>query len=198
MAAPPTPGEANLLIGLVIGMFNATPGQFYGVDVLAVCRANGGSIANTAQTLSTTAIYQSLYPQTMTPNEFATKWLTTFGLQNDPAAIQFVTSRLNAGMPKWQVQLEGLQFLLATTDPAYAAAKATLLNKVDVSYYYTIVKELSSTSLSTLMGAIASVNHTPESAETAKRSFDTGTTAHSADADQVTLVGVQENDWGNA
>jgi len=76
----------------------------------------------------------------MTPSEFAAKWLNTFGLQNDPAAIQFVTARINAGMPKWQVQLEGLQFLLATTDSAYAAAKPALLNKVDVSYYYTIVK----------------------------------------------------------
>jgi len=34
MTTPPTPGEAILLIGLLVGMFNATPGQLYGADVL--------------------------------------------------------------------------------------------------------------------------------------------------------------------
>lgn len=184
-----TSQESTLLLSLVVGMFNASPGYSFGIDVQSLYRATGGSIAGTMSTLSTTSAYKTLYPDAMSSSDFAVQWLATFGLQSNAAALEFVTSRVASGMPRWQVQLEGLQFLVATSDPAFSGAQAVLANKIDVAHYHTVVRQLSSSSLETLVGIIGSVDATAQSAESAKRALDNTGPAR-ANVDSVDLVGV--------
>ncbi len=152
-----TTQERTNILKLTVGLFNAAPGANYLSEFTSVFEANGHNLAALAGTLGTTGAFQSLYPSFQTASEFATKFLTTLGLQGNTEAVDFVTAKFNAGVPKAQIIFDALVALDASTSAEFAAAKAILDNKAAVAENYSVTLGASSTSLETLQGAVANV-----------------------------------------
>lgn len=155
--------ERTNILKLTVGLFNAAPGANYLSEFTSVFEANGHNLAALAGTLGTTGAFQSLYPNFQTASEFATKFLTTLGLQGNTEAVDFVTAKFNAGVPKAQIIFDALVALDASTSAEFAAAKAILDNKAAVAENYSVTLGASSTSLETLQGALANVTADPAS-----------------------------------
>ncbi len=158
-----TTQERTNILKLTVGLFNAAPGANYLSEFTSVFEANGHNLAALAGTLGTTGAFQSLYPNFQTASEFATKFLTTLGLQGNTEAVDFVTAKFNAGVPKAQIIYDALVALDASTSAEFAAAKAILVNKAAVAENYSVTLGASSTSLETLQGALANVTADPAS-----------------------------------
>lgn len=158
-----TTQERTNILKLTVGLFNAAPGANYLSEFTSVFEANGHNLAALAGTLGTTGAFQSLYPSFQTASEFATKFLTTLGLQGNTEAVDFVTAKFNAGVPKAQIIFDALVALDASTSAEFAAAKAILVNKAAVAENYSVTLGASSTSLATLQGAVANVTADPAS-----------------------------------
>lgn len=158
-----TTQERTNILKLTVGLFNAAPGANYLSEFTSVFEANGHNLAALAGTLGTTGAFQSLYPNFQTASEFATKFLTTLGLQGNTEAVDFVTAKFNAGVPKAQIIYDALVALDASTSAEFAAAKAILANKAAVAENYSVTLGASSTSLETLQGALANVTADPAS-----------------------------------
>jgi len=152
-----TTQERTNILKLTVGLFNAAPGANYLSEFTSVFEANGHNLAALAGTLGTTGAFQSLYPSFQTASEFATKFLTTLGLQGNTEAVDFVTAKFNASVPKAQIIFDALVALDASTSAEFAAAKAILVNKAAVAENYSVTLAASSTSLATLQGAVANV-----------------------------------------
>lgn len=152
-----TTQERTNILKLTVGLFNAAPGANYLSEFTSVFEANGHNLGALANTLGTTGAFQSLYPNFQTASEFATKFLTTLGLQGKTEAVDFVTAKFNAGVPKAQIIFDALVALDASTSTEYADAKAILVNKAAVAENYSVTLAASSTSLATLQGAVANV-----------------------------------------
>ena len=148
-----TTTERDAIIKLVIGMFNAAPGATYLSTITSIFEANGHNMTALAQTLSTTSAFTSLYPNFQTTSEFVTSFLTKLGLQTNQTAIDYVTAQVNAGVNKGEIILNAIT-ILDKIDPAVGgqigAAAGALDNKAAVAKYYTVDKNGTSTSLSTL------------------------------------------------
>lgn len=158
-----TTQERTNILKLTVGLFNAAPGANYLSEFTSVFEANGHNLAALAGTLGTTGAFQSLYPSFQTASEFATKFLTTLGLQGNTEAVDFVTAKFNAGVPKAQIIYDAVVALDASTSAEFAAAKAILVNKAAVAENYSVTLGASSTSLETLQGALANVTADPAS-----------------------------------
>lgn len=152
-----TTQERTNILKLTVGLFNAAPGANYLSEFTSVFEANGHNYGALALTLGTTGAFQSLYPNFQTASEFATKFLTTLGLQGNTEAVDFVTAKFNAGVPKAQIIYDAVVALDATTSATFADAKAILVNKAAVAENYSVTLGASSTSLATLQGAVANV-----------------------------------------
>lgn len=158
-----TTQERTNILKLTVGLFNAAPGANYLSEFTSVFEANGHNLAALAGTLGTTGAFQSLYPNFQTASEFATKFLTTLGLQGNTEAVDFVTAKFNAGVPKAQIIYDAVVALDASTSAKFAAAKAILVNKAAVAENYSVTLGASSTSLEALQGALANVTADPAS-----------------------------------
>ena len=158
-----TTQERTNILKLTVGLFNAAPGANYMSEFTSVFEANGHNLAALAGTLGTTGAFQSLYPNFQTASEFATKFLTTLGLQGNTEAVDFVTAKFNAGVPKAQIIYDAVVALDASTSAEFAAAKAILVNKAAVAENYSVTLAASSTSLAALQGALANVTADPAS-----------------------------------
>lgn len=203
-----TTQERTNILKLTVGLFNAAPGANYLSEFTSVFEANGHNLAALAGTLGTTGAFQSLYPSFQTASEFATKFLTTLGLQGNTEAVDFVTAKFNAGVPKAQIIYDAVVALDASTSAEFAAAKAILVNKAAVAENYSVTLGASSTSLETLQGALANVTADPASV-TAANAANAGGNGQTfmltqyADnftgnaADNVFLAPVTQNETGS-
>ncbi len=158
-----TATERTSIIELTTLMFNAAPGAVYLGQIDTLFESNGRSISTLASLLAQTSIYTSQNPGFQTSAEFAAKFLTPLGLQNDATATDFIVSKLNSGASKASVVVAAMNALNGL-DPAasaqYQTAKAILNNKTTVAEYYSAVKLGDATDLATLQTVIGSV-HVP-------------------------------------
>ncbi|MCL5740683.1 MAG: hypothetical protein M1430_07465, partial [Betaproteobacteria bacterium] len=152
-----TTQERTNILKLTVGLFNAAPGANYLSEFTSVFEANGHNYGALALTLGTTGAFNSLYPNFQTASEFATKFLTTLGLQGNTEAVDFVTAKFNAGVPKAQIIYDAVVALDATTSATFANAKAILVNKAAVAENYSVTLGASSTSLDALQATLANV-----------------------------------------
>lgn len=194
-----TTQERTNILKLTVGLFNAAPGANYLSEFTSVFEANGHNLAALAGTLGTTGAFQSLYPSFQTASEFATKFLTTLGLQGNTEAVDFVTAKFNAGVPKAQIIFDALVALDASTSAEFAAAKAILVNKAAVAENYSVTLGASSTSLETLQGALANVTADPASVTAANAANAGGNgQTFTLTVNQDSLTGTAGNDTFNA
>ena len=90
-----TAAERNQIVELTVMLFNAAPGAEYLSQIVSVYESTGRSLQTLANVLAGTPVYQSLYPNTQTADQFADAFLTPLGLQNDALARDFVVAKMN-------------------------------------------------------------------------------------------------------
>ena len=170
--------ERTNILKLVVAMFNAPAGSVYLSEITSVFEANGRNLSALAQTLSNTGAFKALNPNFQSPQEFAAKFLTPYGLQNNATAVDFIVSKVNAGINKGQIGFEAASAIDAYTgtDAAIIAAKAIQNNKTSVAEFYSVTKAVPQTDLAQLQAAFAGVTAAVSSVAAANASID-GTTS---------------------
>lgn len=167
-----TTQERTNILKLVAGMFNAAPGAAYLSEFTTAYQAMGSNLNNLATALGNTGAFKSLYPSSLTSAEFATKFLTTLGLQANTDAVAWVQAKVNAGQSFASVIVQAVSALDATSEAQFASAKALLANKASVAEYYSVPAPVgvgvSSDNLATLQGVVAKVTADTASVQTAK------------------------------
>lgn len=170
-----TSQERTNIVKLTVAMFNAAPGANYLSDLGTAYEANGRSLAQLASTLSDNSAYLALNPASQSAAQFASAFLTPLGLQANAVALDFVTSRFNAGATKGQIAFEAALALDGSADPAFADARAILVNKTAVAEYYSVTKAILQTSVATLQQVVAPVTKDSTSVVTANAAIDSTT-----------------------
>lgn len=194
-----TTAERDQIIKLVVGMFNAAPGSTYLNLIVSIYEANGHNLPALAQTLAGTTAFQQIHPNFETAGEFATSFLTQFGLQGNQTAIDFITSRFNAGVSKGVIIQQAIS-VLDGIDPSVGgtigAAAAILDNKGAVATYYSVTRAVPQTDLATLQNVIAAVDSTAASVTSAQANIDAGAQGVSLPLtqNQDSLLGGSTND----
>jgi len=192
-----TSQERTNIIKLVVAMFNAAPGATYLSDLTVAYEANGRSLAQLARTLTDTAAYKAINPVFQTAAEFSASLLTPLGLQNNSTAIDFVTAKFNAGVPKGSIAFDVATALDATTDTQFADAKAILSNKTTVAEYYSVTKVVAQTNIGTLQAVISNVTKDASTVIVANAAIDNGVStgqAISLTTSVDNVVGTSGND----
>ncbi len=166
------------IIKLIVAMFNAAPGA----DVLAELRSAltaGESVENLARNLVQTAVFKSLYPDTLGSAEFAARFANNvLGEEVGFDQLAFATVELTAlqlaGLDRGQVVLRAIEALLAVepTNPEWGNARQAFENKVTVAEYYSIEKQKSAQTLEELQEVLAPVTSSEFSTENAIRVVD--------------------------
>jgi hypothetical protein len=153
-----TAAERDSIVKLTVGIFNAAPGNTYLSEFTNFFEANGRSLTNLANYLAGSSTYKSVYGSFQLASEFASTFLTPLGLQANSVAVEFVTSRFNAGASTQSIMLAAIQALDSTTDSAFTAAKAILNNKTSVATTYSLTS--GATTLAALQSVVSSVDAT--------------------------------------
>lgn len=190
--------ERTTILKLVAGMFNAAPGATYLAEFTDAFVALNKDFGALAAALGQTGPFQSLYPSFLTAEEFADKFLTTLGLQNNEEAQDWVQAQKNAGADNAAIIFQALNAIEASTSADFAAAKAQLANKAAVAEYYSVTLGKSADSLEALQGVVANVSDDAASAQAAKDALDQtepgGASVVTLTVGQDTLVGTAGND----
>ena len=166
----------NELTGLFVALFNAAPGAGYLSDIVAA-REAGASLESIAANLATKPEFQTVYPAFLTAQEFAARAVDNLLAPTTPAGAQtwaenWIVGKLNAGETPANVLLQAAQALALTSNANYAASKAQLLNKIEVSNHYSVANEQPSTNLVDLQEVLDGVNDTAASVVAAKAAID--------------------------
>ena len=166
------------IIALVVGMFDAAPGQAV-LEDLAQAKLSGMSDAALANHLASTPEFRSIYPTILTNQQFAARLVDNMaGGLLAPAdrqwAIDALTASLNGGATRGETALEAINALRAVepSNTAFYDAKVAFDNKVEVATYFSIELNKNGDSLAELQAVLAGVDETPESVIAAKEAAD--------------------------
>ena len=194
-----TTTERAEILKLLALMFNATPGATYLSQIVSMYEGLGRDLAALANTLDDLPVYATLNPNFLTAEEFAAKFLTPLGLQDDALSLSFVIDKFNAGVPKGQIAYEAMM-LLNAVDPGgpsqYVAAKAILANKAAVSEYFSVTLGVNVTDFATLLLVLNGVTADPESVTDTLEQIDSGTLG--TNGIEAVLTPSQDNVVGSA
>ena len=167
------------LIGLMVGMFDAAPGQVIFNDVADAYRA-GADYTAIANTLAGTDEFKSIYGSNLTDGQYVTRLVNNMldGHVSDADQVQDVidlfVGELNAGATRGQIALAAAAALrdVDPSDPVFGQAGVAFSNKVDVATYYSIDAAQNGNDLAELQAVLAGVDHTDASVEAAKDAID--------------------------
>lgn len=187
-----TLADRTKILQLIVGIFNAAPGEFYLNQIVQAFEAMPGTSAQKtlalAQNLMKTGAAQSIYPASMVGSEFAAAFLTPFGLQGNTSVSSWIAGRYDSGENKGTIIYDAMVKLVTTTDPAFATAKLILNNKVEVATYYSITLGLSDTDLVDLQAVLAGVNQNHSTVDAAIAAINFAVSAPTLSAADVTIA----------
>jgi len=173
-----TTAERSDILELIVLMFDAAPGANYLSAAVSAYEGAGRNMSTFVEILAGTSIYTSLHPNFQTAEEFAADLLETVGLTGDAFATSWVVTKFNAGVSKAQITLqawEALSNLPAGTAQVYVDAADTLANKTEVSLYYSVTVQASSTDVAVLQEVVDDVTEVDATVTTAKSEIDAQT-----------------------
>lgn len=170
------------VIALAVGVWAAAPGAA-NLSELAEFFNNGGDLESLTEELTNSAIFEEEYPNTLTNEEFATRFVDNavgdlVSDDNKEWAVDQLTSQLSAGDSLADVILGALDTLQAVPadDENWGNASVAFDNKVEVAEYFSVELGKNGASMDDLKAVIAGVDQTDESVEEAKEVAD-GTTS---------------------
>ncbi|MDT8428111.1 MAG: Ig-like domain-containing protein, partial [Pseudomonadales bacterium] len=175
----------NDIITLVVGMFDAAPGNAVLTDLVAAFES-GQSLAQLAATLATSTQFTSVYPNFLTAEAFATKLVETLVGDEVPAsekawAVDQLVAEVNAGRSFGEVAFIAIQALSAVPEdePNWGNGAARLNNKVEVATFFTVDRLQSGATLEELQAVIADVTSSQASVDAAEAAIDLNITTFS-------------------
>jgi hypothetical protein len=162
------------LYQIAIAAFGAVPGKVYMEQLAgayeyfnkAQTNPNDGTAAlgTILEILTGKAAFTDIYPETLSPREFATKLVNRVVKSSavdavKSSAIDDLEAALNAGWSRAKVILQGSLNLssIAVTDLAWGNTAKQFQNQLAVSRYYTEVLAVDTTDLARLQGVLASI-----------------------------------------
>ena len=177
-----TTAERTSILKLVVAMFNAPAGATYLSELTNAYETNGRSLSALAVTLSNTGAYKALNPNFQSPQEFAAKFLTPYGLQSNAIAVDFIVSKFNAGVNKGVIALDAATAINNYTgsDAGILAAKAIQNNKAAVAEYYSVTVGIPQTDLAALKAVFSGVTDASASVVAANKAIDVAVAAPTA------------------
>lgn len=154
------------VVNLIVGMFDAAPGKAY-LDTFAAQIDAGKAIDTLAEELASTPFFKSIYPDSLSNEDFAKAWVAKLfdGAVTDASGITFaetyIAGLLNGGATRADAMQAGMQALVDTdnANPIFGKASAQLENKMKAAANYSETQ--SALDLATLQGAIANVTDDP-------------------------------------
>jgi hypothetical protein len=157
--------QKNNLIGIVVGLFNASPGSKFLADLSTIIES-GTSEAQLADILAGTSIFTSGIMGNKTSAAQVAELMNHYGLVADniassPAtqAETFFTNSLNSGVGFGSIVFQATSFLLDASVPAEFTETANLFkNKISVADVHPA--HILSTDLPTLQGPLFGLNGT--------------------------------------
>ena len=187
--------ERTTILKLVAGMFNAAPGATYLADFTDAFVALNKDFGALAAALGQTGPFQTLYPSFLTAEEFANKFLTTLGLQNNEEAQEWVQAHKNAGEDNASIIFQALVAIEASTADEFKAARDQLANKAAVAEFASVTLGVSSDDLGVLQGVLAGVSADAATVQTAKDALTAADTANTyLSVGQDAIAGTAGND----
>jgi len=162
------------IIELVVTAYNAAPGTTLLTELVAIID-EGGTLADVAANLTTSARWKSTYPAFQTAEEFAEEWLGNLvpeaGEDELAEGVSVAVGLINGGASFADLLIEASTFLsaLSEDDEAFGSSAANFNNKVEVATYHTITQETDGIDSAVL----DSVTSDDDTVETAKSSVDT-------------------------
>jgi hypothetical protein len=184
--------QRDELLGLCIAMFNAAPGENY-LGQLIAARESGSSLLDIANALATKPQLQLVYPiyLNVTPvgvPELVQRVSDNLLTSDTPLSARnwansWIQEQLRGGAGIASVLQEAAQALMSTDNPAYASAKALMLNRIEVAKYYSVTQAQSSADIVTLQSVLADVTPAPASVAAAKAAIDSN-----PDSNEFTLT----------
>jgi len=176
----PSDAQKNSVIKLFQSMFNASPGA----DLLNLCSqwlADGMTETELANLIASTDLFKidSLYPTYLSNYDFLRRHLnllmgTTVSDSNKHALALVMQSLLDGGWTRGEVMLTLVNLLLdiPASEPSWGVAAEQLRNKLEVSYYYSATKGLSSNDIGQLQSVTAYVTNDISTVKSAKYLID--------------------------
>jgi hypothetical protein len=202
--------QRNELVGLFIVMFKAAPGEDYLAQLVAA-REAGSSLLDIATALAAKPQVPLAYPLSSgitehyleaIQRELAQQIVGNLLADDTPMsartwATSWASEQLHAGASIASVVLEAAQALMSTDNPAYASAKALMLNRIEVATYYSVTQEQSSVDFAALRDVLAGVSPDPASIAAAKAAIDAnlGSTAFILTVGTDDLIGTDGDDY---
>lgn len=180
----------NDIIELVVTAYNAAPGTTLLTELVAIVDG-GGTLADVAASLTTSARWTSLYPSFQTAEEFAAEWLGALVPEAEADAlaegISVAVGLINGGASFADLILEAQGFLSATdeTDASFGTSAANFNNKVEVATNHTVTLEKDGTD-----GELASVleSVTSDDATVTAANEEQATSGSSSDSFNLTTA----------
>ena len=171
-----TTTERTNILKLVVAMFNAPAGATYLEEIVSTYEAGGKSLSALAVALSNTGAYKALNPNFQSPQDFAAKFLTPYGLQGNDIARDFIIGKFNAN-PNPNKGLIALEAATAInnytgTDVGILAAQSIQNNKASVAEFFSVTRAIPQTDLALLQQAFAGVTAAATSVAEANASID--------------------------
>jgi S-layer protein len=170
-----TAAERSDILELVVLMFNAAPGANYLNLIVEIYEDVGHNLSALANVLAETPVFESLHPNFQTAEEFAADLTATVGLAGDAFATSWVVSQYNAGVSKAQIMYnawQALSNLPAGSAAQYVAAAEMLANKTEVSLYFSVTVQASSTNIADLREVVDDVTADDATVTQAKAEVD--------------------------
>ncbi|HWK55289.1 MAG TPA: hypothetical protein VNR18_13015 [Hyphomicrobiales bacterium] len=189
------------LTAVIIGMFDAAPGSAV-LSVLVDATEAGSSLKDLAGILETKPQFEQVYPAHLTASEFADQLIDILignadvAAQPKASAHEWIVSQLDAGQSRSSLIVDAVQLLLNAPGAKWADAKEALLNKIEVSNYYSVTAQQSSNNLADLQAVINGVTSDDATVAAAIADIDAGVTSptHSLTATKDVLNGGGGND----
>jgi uncharacterized delta-60 repeat protein len=146
-----------------LALFDAAPGVTY-FNQIAEALVAGLSIEQVAEIFATKSVFTTLYPTSLTNQEFAQQWVQNLvqSSANDSAkaeAVSDIVAALDAGFTRARVILTVSTNLIfqPESDPNWGATAKLLNNQVAYAKYYTEVLRGDTTDMATLQEVIRRV-----------------------------------------
>mgnify|MGYP000415709511 CR=1 FL=1 len=175
-----TAEQRSDLVLLVNGLFGAAPTSRILSNLVKLVE-EGSTVDQVASMFSANTNFESIYAPALLTSEFATKFTTNLlgsaaTTETTARAEALVTTYLNAGDSRTEAAWKVTKMLSETADADFAAAKAQLNNKADVSLSFALDTQYTELmTLSQLQTVISSVTSDAATVTAAKAAVAAGT-----------------------
>ena len=153
--------ERSDTVALIVGMFDAAPGQVYLSTFIDFLEQEGATRKQLASNLAESDVFKGLYPTELTDGEFTTQFIEklvgpSVSAGDKAWAAGWMLNNITLGASRGDAIYDAIEVLLSIdlSTPVWGAVASNLLEKSTYAEYYSVVQGNSSNTLQELTAAI--------------------------------------------